>query len=272
VISLDELKTIWIRRARMTLQQARDVWTTWRKGPLLAANHAAVVDDLWLAKKLVEDLGALGSRVYYKRYNGVLHVIFKGYAGTRKILNATRYLATNPKVVQMGVGKAGAVSRVRGGMVLTLVLVSAFRIVDYVMRDEATLAGLIGQLASDVIKVGASAGCAAVIASIAAGVSVISCFAVGPLLVAIAVGFGVGTALDYLDSRHQVTERIVEGMDSAVERTRHAISQRIDRLDQSVARAARETLDDIVEAAIREAQEVVLRYLRGFTWVSVARG
>ncbi len=59
----------------------------------------------------------------------------------------------NAKVIQMGLGKYGAVQAAKGGGVLTIVLVTAFRVIDYFLTDSATLNQLIGTLATDVIRI-----------------------------------------------------------------------------------------------------------------------
>jgi hypothetical protein len=51
--------------------------------------------------QLLRELG-LNGRYYTKEINGRTYVILRGYAGLRKVLSASRYLTTNPKVIAYG--------------------------------------------------------------------------------------------------------------------------------------------------------------------------
>lgn len=65
----------------------------------------------------------------------------------------------------MGLGKAGAIHAAKSGGILSVVLLSAYRAVDYFLMDQATLSQLIGSLATDVVKVGIAAGASIAAAS-----------------------------------------------------------------------------------------------------------
>ncbi len=55
--------------------------------------------------RLLKDYRVLG-RYVEKSYNGVSYIsFFKGHAGLRPIFTGARYLADNPKVVSMGIGR-----------------------------------------------------------------------------------------------------------------------------------------------------------------------
>lgn len=108
--------------------------------------------------KLVGDLGGFGAKAYIKTYGGKAHIILKGQPGLRSILTGTKYGIKNPKVVSMGLGKTGAIAAAKQGGILTVVLLSAYRVVDYFLTDQATLSRLVGTLATDIVKVGIATG------------------------------------------------------------------------------------------------------------------
>ena len=58
----------------------------------------------------------------------------------------------------MGLGKTGAIAAAKQGGILTVVLLSAYRVVDYFLTDQATLSRLVGTLATDIVKVGIATG------------------------------------------------------------------------------------------------------------------
>lgn len=49
----------------------------------------------------------------------------------------------------MGLGKAGAIHAAKAGGLLSVVLLSGYRVIDYFLTDQATLGQLIGTLSTD---------------------------------------------------------------------------------------------------------------------------
>lgn len=177
-----------------------------------AADYASATVDSATALKLISDLGVKG-QVVIKNVKGKQYVIFKGQAGTRSIFTGTRYLATNPKVVDMAVGSLGVNKSIASGARLTIFLVVPLNILNHYLDDQSTMTRLVGKTATDLVKVGASAA----IASLAATATVaVTTLAAGPLIVAIVVGLAVAATLDALDKKYGVTEALIKAMDDAL--------------------------------------------------------
>ena len=180
--------------------------------------------------KLVGDLGSFGAKAYVKNYGGKPHIILKGYPGLRKILTGTKYGIKNPKVVTMGLGKAGAIHAAKSGGILTVILLTVYRVADYFLTDEATLSQLLGTLATDVVKVGIATGASIAAASglVALGFTV----AVGPIIAVIVVGLLASAALGALDKKFGITDRVIQGIDEMgdnvnyyIEKTKQGIQE-----------------------------------------------
>jgi len=253
------LQKLWLSEAhenRTGDTDAKQFWESWRAAPDFAAKYAATADGIALAGRLVKDLGNFGSVVRFQTYGGHLHVIFKGYPGLRRVLTGTKYLATNPKVIQMGVGRSGAFSAIRGGAVLTVVLVTAFRVFDYLMMDDQTLSFLLGTLATDFIKIGTSAAAAvAAVGLITSATATV--IAVGPLVVAIIVGVGVGFVLDVIDERFGLTRAFV----AELERTGRRITRHFQEVQDQVAQVAGDAAEAITMALLDEVEKCVRSWL-----------
>jgi len=182
-----------------------------RKGAIkTGVGYASPVMDVTLASKLISEFGLSAQRVLLRTYAGKQYVIFKGFAGQRKILTGTRYLAANPKVIRMAVGPKGILKSVKGGFVLTAVLCTGVDVFDYFIRDSATLHELLGTLTSDLTKIGLSAIAAAVAGLAVGSAAVIGSVAVAPLIAAIAVGVATGFVLDEIDKRLGATQALIE--------------------------------------------------------------
>jgi hypothetical protein len=174
-----------------------------------ASGYVSPVMDALLAKKILKELGSDVDKVVIKQYAGKSYVIFKGYAGNRKILKGTRYLANNPKVVRMAIGPKGITSSVKSGFVISIVLSVGIEIFNYFIQDTATLSKLLGTVTSDIMKIGFSSIAAAVAGLTIGTATVLGTAAATPLIVAIAVGVVTSIALEKIDGKIGATRALI---------------------------------------------------------------
>jgi hypothetical protein len=179
------------------------------------ADYASAVLDVNTAVKLINDLGING-KVIAKTVNGRQYIIFKGYSGIRSIFTASRYLATNPKVVDMSIGTIGVNRSILSGARLTIFLVVPLNILTHFLNDQKSISLLIGKTATDLVKVGAASALASLAATATATVTTL---AAGPIIVAIVVGVATTLALDALDKKYGVTDALVREIDKAYDNT-----------------------------------------------------
>jgi hypothetical protein len=171
-------------------------------------------NDSVIAAKLLAEFGIKPNQLLLKQYGRKTYVIFKGYPGVRKIFRGTRYLTENPKVVRMAVGPKGVAKAVKGGFVVTVVLSVGIEVFDYFIRDTATLPELLGNVSSDLIKIGVSS-----LAAAAAGLAVGTATAIGsiaaaPLVVAIGVGVITGMILEKIDKKYGTTAALIKAYEN----------------------------------------------------------
>lgn len=154
----------------------------------------------------------------------------------------------------MGLGKAGAVAATKQGGIITIVLLSAYRVIDYLLTDQATLSQLVGTLATDVVKVGIATA-----ASIGAATAMgFFTFAVGPILAVIAVGIGVSMLLEYTDAKLGITNRVIAGLDELGE----SATDFLNRKKQQATDAAANTINNVIDYAIGSARAIVINWSR----------
>ena len=243
ILSLEEMDCVISKGVKGKL--IKDDWAKLKSKLEFSANYFAAGKDTVLLGKLMGDLGFAGTKAYIRYYGGQAHIILKGYPGLRNILNGTKYGMQNAKVIQMGLGKYGAVQAAKGGGMFTIVLVSVFRVIDFFLTDSATLNQLIGTLATDVVKVGIATG-----ASIAASTFVASTgfvIAFGPLIVAIAFGVGVTMLLEYADKKFKITEKIILALDEISEKGINGI---VEEKKQVAIKKGKEITSDVIESVI----------------------
>lgn len=222
VISFDEMDAILqcsfdTHPPGNPINDNKNAWQQLKSKAEFGASYYASADDLVTASKLVGDLGGFTAKAYVKNYGGKPHIILKGYPGLRRILTGTKYGIKNPKVITMGLGKAGAIHAAKSGGIISITLMSTYRVADYVLTDQATLSQLIGSLATDVVKIGIATGASIAAAStiVALGVTV----AVGPIMVVLLIGVGASETLNRLDDYYGVTDRVIDGLDEMNSKT-----------------------------------------------------
>lgn len=99
---------------------------------------------------------------------------------------------------------------VKAGGILTATLLCGFHVLDYFIRDTATLSQLIGNLGVDLAMVAISAGLTfAVLSKVAVGMTL----ALGPIGLAIIVGVSATMFFGHLEEQFQIKKRVIEGLD-----------------------------------------------------------
>lgn len=265
VVSFEEMDTIIQSSAKGSKPSVQAAWQKIKGKAAVGASYYASADDAVTMAKLVGDLGGVGARAYIKSYGGKPHIILKGHAGLRTVLTGTKYGIKNPKVISMGLGRSGAVGAAKQGGIITVALLSAYRVADYFLADQATLSQLIGTLATDVVKVGIATG-ASILAATAVGAAT---FAVGPIIAVVFVGVGVSMLLEYADNRLGITNRVIAGLDELGDNTVSYISQKKRQALNAAGAAVDEVIDYVVESvrviAVTWVERTLREYLSPFS-------
>lgn len=254
VISFDEMDAIIRSSHKGNKPSVKAAWAKIKDAAGVGASYYASADDVLTATKLVGDLGGIGARVYIKNYGGKPHIILKGHAGLRATLTATKYGIKNPKVISMGLGKAGAVAAAKQGGIITIVLLSAYRVIDYFLTDQATLSQLVGTLATDVVKVGIATGASILTATIVGAAT----FAVGPIVAVVLVGIGMSMLLEYADAKLGITNRVIAGIDELGE----SAADYLNRKKQRATNMAADTINNVIEYALDSARAIAINWSR----------
>lgn len=255
VFSPEALDEVVCASPRLRHSPVRSSWQKVKKGMEAGASYYASASDFRTLTKLVGDLGGYATRVYVKSYGGKPHIILKGNPRLRSVLTGTKYGVQNAKVIRMGLGYHGAVAAAKAGGVVSVILMTTYRIADYVLTDEATLTSLIGRLATDVVKIGMATGAAIAAAKfVAAGTTML---AVGPLLAIVLVGVVGSLILTNIDDRYRITERLIDALDSFADKVQANGDAIVDGVRQTSVRA-REALADSVEQLVRSAADAAV--------------
>lgn len=202
------------------------------------APYISPILDAYTLSLVCKDLGLKGKAVA-KVINGRQYIVFSGYAGLRTYLPGTVYSLKNRKIIQMAIGTLGIKNLVRSGARLTICLTVPLAILECFLNDHATMASLIGNVSIDLAKIGIGAIMSA-IAGLTIG-AVIST-AVLPIVATITVSVLAGLALEAIDSRYGLTDKLV----AILEQYQQDFAKKKEALEQSVGHKFVEVERDFV--------------------------
>ncbi|WP_074525076.1 MULTISPECIES: hypothetical protein [Photorhabdus] len=172
--------------------------------------YAGNIHDSFDLFNVIGEFKKLGIKATeYVGKDGNRYIKISGYAGVRKIITASRYKASNMKVISMGIGQQGLNSGIVKGMKFSIFFSAAYRTVELIFKDEYTLADFLGNIAVDLAKTVVVAFASWVIGSL-----VMTVFAAGASVVVVAaavflIGVGVTIALDYIDKEYKISETVI---------------------------------------------------------------
>jgi hypothetical protein len=189
------------------------------------------VPDVMLISKAVYALRIAGLKSYVKTAaNGKPVIIITGYAAQRDaLLQGTRFLASHPKMIKMGLGMKGLGKVAKSGFYLGLVISIGIESLDFMLNDEKTMYDLVGAIGIEAVK-----GGLAVAAGVAFAKAVAGAFTVvaAPLIVLAVIVLFVGIALNGLDNHFQLKQKLIEALKqtgAAFEKQAHGWAYAFDR-------------------------------------------
>jgi hypothetical protein len=262
VLDKDAAMSLWLQdklnAKSIDTAEADRLWRAHRERAEKAASNVSNADDAMTLIRQMRDMRTPIGRVVYKRYGGKMHVIIKGNPRLRTILSGTKYGVRNAKVIGLGIGKHGAMASAKSGTMVTCVLLTAYNIADYFMRDEATLGHLLGKIGSDIAKTVIAGAIGFGVAATLGSFAVISSIAWGPFVLACVAGYFAGRELDKLDTKYKFTERSQAYFDRAIANFQAMVEQQ----RRGVRRAAGDLLDAVRDGVIDLATDAIRERLR----------
>jgi hypothetical protein len=173
---------------------------------------AQSANDVLAITRTLNALGMAGIMTYTKSTATGSYIIIKGYAAHRSAaLQGTRYLASHPRMLQLGLGMQGLQGVAKGGFVLGLVVSAGIEVTDFIFNDEKTMFDLLGGIGVEAVK-GGLAGLLAY--AFAAGIAVVTTVAVSPLLIMAVVAVVAGIGLNNLDAQLGLKSKVVQALQS----------------------------------------------------------
>ena len=218
-------------------------------------NYGVNGRDIVTTAMLISQLGSFSIRATsYINHKGTELIKLSGYPGIRKVLNAPVFAAKNPKIVDLGIGKYGLANSIVEGARLTFYVAAAYRTLDFILNDNTSLAEFMGALATDVVKIG-------IVSGISWGGGVLLAmtpFVIAPLVGVVVVGLGVSIALNILDEKFGVTDKVVKFIESA----QQEFVEKAKEIESGIWDLGAMFVDGMLEKGKQFAIEEIRKYLR----------
>ncbi|GKW17182.1 hypothetical protein PEC301937_31310 [Pectobacterium carotovorum subsp. carotovorum] len=174
-----------------------------------------IAEAVSVSRIVIEMKGFGVTATEYVGKNGSKYIKLSGYPGVRKYLDATRYLVSNHKILDIGIGTKGIESGIATGARFCIVFSGAYRAIELMVKDEYALTDFFVNLTMDAAKLAVSVGIAwgakmaATSVMVATGGSVII-IAGGIFLLGVIVSF----SLLWLDNKYKISETIIKNLKS----------------------------------------------------------
>ncbi|GKS99354.1 hypothetical protein AVKW3434_08220 [Acidovorax sp. SUPP3434] len=174
-------------------------------------------NDMLAITKTLNAIGMAGISTYIKTTATGTYIIIKGYSARRSsALQGTRYLATNPKMLQLGLGIKSLQGIAKGGFMLGVVVSTGLEVMDFMFNDEKTMYDLVGGIGVEAVK-GGLAGLVAY--ALASGLASAAAVAVLPLGVMALIAVGGGYLLNLVDSQYGIKSKVIAAIKMLPEQT-----------------------------------------------------
>lgn len=173
--------------------------------------------DAYMIARTLQALGMAGVGSYVKTTSSGTYIIIRGHAGMRgHLLRGTRYLASNPRMVQMGLGMRGLQNVARGGFILGVVVSSLIESLDFMFNDEKTMHDLVGGIGVEAVKAGLATMVGLGIGAAVAGATAVAVLPLAAMAVAVLV---TGMALNAADQKWQIKQKVISALKSLTDDT-----------------------------------------------------
>ncbi|SFD89743.1 hypothetical protein [Paracidovorax konjaci] len=177
---------------------------------------AQSANDALAITKTLNAIGMAGIKSYVKSTASGTYIIIKGYAAHRSgALTGTRYLATNPIMMKLGLGMQSLSGIAKGGFLLGVTVSTGIETMDFIFNDEKTMYDLVGGIGVEAVKGGLGAligyGAALLIGSATS-------IAILPFAVMAVVAFGAGYTGNIMDSKYQIKAKVIAALKNSSEK------------------------------------------------------
>jgi len=165
--------------------------------------------------------GSIFGRYYVQISGGKQYIVFKGRAGLRQVLTGTRYLASNTKVMSMGVGGKALKSSAKGGFLISVLFSVTINTLSWLFADEFRWTDWLGTISTDIVKAVIASAAGYAVGAIAATLTTI---AIVPLVLGLVMAVGTAWLLFEVDQHFGITNALIKHLEQKEEKLKQDIA------------------------------------------------
>ena len=169
------------------------------------------------AGKIVFTLNGLGVKAIQYSYGGKIYVKITGYPSLRRILNGTRYSANHPRLLELGIGRAGIQAGIISGARFCIWFSACWRLVELIFRSDHDVAAFLGNITMDVAKVIVTVFVTQVVVGGVASLSTAFSASLvvpiwGEIVIVVVLGLFITSLLDVYDKNNKLSNMLIESI------------------------------------------------------------
>ncbi|PHM31175.1 hypothetical protein [Xenorhabdus innexi] len=141
--------------------------------------------------------------------DGRAYIHLSGRAGLRNLVRGTRYGATHPQMLGMGIGQQGLNASIVKGVRFCIIFSIGYRVVESLFKDEYTLADFIGNITIDMAKTAITAAASWTVGTVLTATAVVGGSIIAVAGLVLLTGILVAYGLDMLDKQYGISEKLI---------------------------------------------------------------
>ncbi|PHM49900.1 hypothetical protein [Xenorhabdus miraniensis] len=146
----------------------------------------------------------------YVGENGKKYIHLSGHAGLRRLVRGTRYGASHPQMLAMGIGQQGLNTSIVEGVRFCIIFSIGYRIIESIFKDEYTLADFIGNITVDMAKTAIVAAASWAVGSFLTATAVLGGSVIVVAGIVLLAGILITIGLDFVDKKYGISEKLIE--------------------------------------------------------------
>ncbi|WP_340616397.1 hypothetical protein [Xenorhabdus entomophaga] len=169
--------------------------------------------------KIINEFRSLNVEAKEYKLKGVDYIKITGRRSVQKIITGSRYRLNDQRILKIGIGSKSIANGIVSGAKFCIYFSLAYRAVEFMTKDEYSLAEFLGNITVDAAKLLITTLLTAAIGKVASGYFL----AAGVSIIGVSaglffIGVGIGIALYYIDNELGISEKVIEAIREADEK------------------------------------------------------
>ncbi|MFG1172018.1 hypothetical protein AAFN90_00125 [Erwiniaceae bacterium CAU 1747] len=174
------------------------------------STYAGNLHDVWGLYDVIHEFKSFGiTAKVFTASNGKKFIHISGYAGLRKIITGTRYGASHPQMLAMGIGQQGLTASLVKGAKFCIFFAVGYRIIESIFKSDYTLSSFLGNVTMDMAKVAISAVASFAVGTVLTAMGILGGSIIAAAVVIVGVGIAATMILNSVDDHYKISSKLI---------------------------------------------------------------